>query len=255
MEESSASQQDGRLVATTPFSSGRRRTRILTFLLAGFIFTALLSIFSDYLQLRFLDEAADFHITAEDAEANDLRQTVVVSLRVIFYIASAVAFLFWIHRAYSKLPALGNPKAHLSYSPTWAVLWFLIPLANLIMPYLVTKEIWNKSDPAIRTEDDVAFTPPESPLLLTVWWLAWITSNVFGNLVGRFIDESATPETLAWATKIDMISLVISILAATLAILVVNSIQRRQERRSAHVSYESPAPPPPPLHTAPPATS
>lgn len=220
----------------------------------GFIFAALLVIFSDYLQLRFLEEAADFHITAEEAEANDRRQMAVVSLRVILYLACAVAFLFWIHRAYSNLTALGNSKAHLSYSPTMAVVWFLIPLANLIMPYLVSKEIWNKSDPAIRTEDDMAFTPPESPMLLTVWWLAWVTSNVFGNLAGRFIDESPTPDTLAWATKVDMLSQALSILAAVLAILVVNAIQRRQEARSEHVLYESPAPPPP-LYTAPPEAS
>lgn len=255
MDDIKASQRDGGLKASTPFRSGRTRARILIYLFYGFIITALVAIYSDYLQLLFLAEAAEWHVSAEAAEANDARQTAVGALRIIVFLACAVAFLFWIHRAYSNLTALGNLKAGLAYSPTWAVVGFFIPLINLFLPYRVVKEIWDKSDPSILTEDDLAFTPPDSSPLILLWWVIWVASSVLGNLAGRFAGESETPDTFAWTTKVDMLSLVLSVFAAALAVLVVNSIDKRQAARSEHVVHVSPAPPPP-LYTAtsPPAT-
>src|SRR5918997_1098797 len=89
-------------------------------------------------------------LTAEAAETNDLRQWAVALIHLAVRIALVVAFLLWLHRASKNLAALGNPKSRIEYTPGWAVGWFFIPFANLVMPYRAVREVWVKSEPPVR---------------------------------------------------------------------------------------------------------
>lgn len=66
-------------------------------------------------------------------------------LRGLVLIAFFVLLLVWVFRSYHNLNAF---KLHgLQWSPAMAVIWFLIPAANLIMPYYVLDDIFKGSDP------------------------------------------------------------------------------------------------------------
>lgn len=240
----------GGLTSTTPFRSGNLRAQLTITLLAANAVLSLLMIVSEYLQINLLNDAlAGVEISQERATLNDLRVTAIGLLKLITYVATVVMFSTWIHRAYGNLPALGNQREGLEYSPRWAVGGFFIPFANLVVPYKVTREIWTKSDPAIRGDDDFMFAQPATAALVGAWWAFWIISNVADNIVFRLSRNAETAESMLWVTKLNIGAALLEIPAAILAILVVREINRRQEERSKHVNFVPWQPPPPPLPT------
>lgn len=241
------------LTASRPFVSARGRAQVVVFLFLAYIAVSLFSVFSNLLQINFLSAAlAGDGVTEAGAEMNDMRQAAVAIIHLVVYIALVVAFLLWLHRSAKNLPALGNPPSRVEFTPGWAVGWFFVPLANLFMPYKAVREVWEKSDPAIKTEVDLAFTPAASTPLLLGWWVSWIAMNVMGRATSRLGRDAATIETMVWATWVDVVGDLVGIVSAVLAIFVVRGIARRQEERARNVAFVPHTPPPPPLFTPPP---
>ena len=241
------------LTTNTPFLSGRLRAGIVIFFLAAYIAVGLLAIVSSLMHGSFYSGmAAGADVSDEQATLLQMLSAGVALLFLVVYIGCIVAFCFWIHRAYRNLRALGNPQTSLEHSPGWAVGFFFIPFANLVMPYRVVKEIWVKSDPRVRTQQDYLYAPPVSTALVLAWWLMWIASNVLVNGADRLSGGSTDPSTLAWMANLDIVANSARVVAAVLAILVVRGIDRRQEERSKYVLYAASAPPPPPVFTTPP---
>lgn len=241
------------LTSAEPYRSGRARAAVTLVLLLLFVLVSLASILSSLLRIGLLEGAAGGDIPEDMVAVNDLREGLIALLLALVNLATVVAFCFWVHRAYRNLRALGNLPSALEYSPGWAVGYFFIPILNLFMPYRVVREIWQKSDPAVRTRDDLTYAVASSAPLVLTWWLAWIAANFLDRAVSRFYGDAETSETLAWASKADIFSTALWIAAAVLAALVVRGIDRRQEERSRHVVYAAQAPPPPPLFTPGPA--
>ena len=237
------------LTAPTPFLSGRTRARAVMFLLLACAAVSLFSIFSAYLQINLISGAlAGGEVTEEQATANDMREGVAGLLWIIVFLATAITFLLWIHRAYRNLPALGNPKQRLEYSPGWAVGWFFIPFANIVYPFKVMREIWQKSDPRVRNTDDFMWQDTATPPLLAAWWGMWLASGVVSRLYAMFTQNAKTPESMLWATKFGILADIFAIIAAFLAFLVVKGVDARQEERSHHVRFAESLPPPPPIY-------
>jgi hypothetical protein len=239
----------GGLRSSEPFVSAHGRAVVVTALFAAYIVVALLSIGTTVFGLAAEPvilaqaEGADEPITL-----NDLLLLLVGLGALVVYISLVVAFLLWLHRVSKNVPALGNARSKVEYTPGWAVGWFFIPFANLVMPYKAVREVWDKSDPAIKYEDDIMFTPPGSATLVLGWWIAWVASNVLSNISWRLMGDS-TPGTANFVAGVDIIADASGIIAAVLAILVVRDIDRRQSERARHVIYAPHTPPPPPVFT------
>jgi hypothetical protein len=194
-------------------------------------------------------------VSQEAADSNDMRQGAVWLIHLVVRVALIIAFLLWLYRAAGNLAALGNPKTRIEYTPGWAVGWFFIPFANLVMPYKAVSEIWVKSEPPVREGDGFAFSPRPSTSLVLAWWLTWLASNFISRFVSRFFDKAETIEAMQGMTWAAIIADVLFIVAAVLAIFVVKSIDRRQEERSRHVAYVRNLPPPPPIFRPQPSES
>lgn len=86
-----------------------------------------------------------------------------------------VAFARWIYVAGYNLRAAGIPD--LSFSPASRIWWFLVPLANLVMPYRGMLELWNAShgqhDPFRRSG------------LVIIWWITALANGVLAYTAGR----------------------------------------------------------------------
>ncbi len=247
---------DGGLTSTTPYRSGHLRAQVAVFLLGVSIVTALFPPLISYMQAAFPDALAGGDVPDAEAGTGDT-STMIVGLLMVaaglsmiaVFVATVVAFSMWIHRAYANLPALGNPKEGLEYSPGWAVGGFFIPFAHLVIPYRVVREIWAKSDPAIRSEQDFMFSVEQTPSVIIVWWVFWLLSNFANNIFYRLSDDAETPEALLLEGHIGVVVAVLEIVAAVLAIKVVRGIDRRQEERSKYVSFAYAAPPLPTSYT------
>lgn len=240
------------LTSTIPFRSGRTLARAVIVLLVAGALLDLVSVGSTLFQIRMLSRAAAGAYPSEDEVMwNDLREAGVGLLQVCSYVLTVVVFCVWLYRAYKNLPALGNARESLNYSPGWAVGYFFIPFANLIMPYRAVKEVWQKSTPVEEGEDPALAWLKGPPALLPAWWGFWLLSNITNNLLFRLSLKAETPEAMLTVSKFTLAVAAVDIVSALLAALVVKAIDDRQEERSRQVIYHTGPPMPPtlpPLH-------
>lgn len=61
------------------------------------------------------------------------------------FVGYSAYFFRWLHQAAINLRALHLPN--LNYTPAMAVLWFFIPLANIVVPFFILSEVVRASDP------------------------------------------------------------------------------------------------------------
>jgi hypothetical protein len=106
------------------------------------------------------------------AESLDARQRVVAGVELGIEIVAVVLLLMWVYRISRNTWSLGIER--LEYTPGWSVGWFFVPLAGLILPYYVVKELWkaNSSDEPVEWRQATA-----SPIV-GVWWAAGVASAV-----------------------------------------------------------------------------
>lgn len=79
----------------------------------------------------------------------------------------------WIYRT--------NANAHLlsgdmTITPVWAVGWYFVPFANLVMPYQGMKETWFASHNACGLGEEA------ETALLPWWWGLWLVTNILSNV-------------------------------------------------------------------------
>ena len=117
---------------------------------------------------------------------------------LVLFIATAIAFLFWLDRAARNLPALGAASP---IAPEHVVGIFFAPVVNLVgIPY-VLKHVWYGSDP----------TPPARSWLLVAWW---------------------PPFLFAWLTLgSPIVSAPLMLVSAAALIALVRDVQRRQDEQ------------------------
>lgn len=158
----------------------------------------------------------------------------------LVYIATVVVFLMWLYRSYENLRAFGVPPHEIKYSSGWAVGSFFVPFVSLVVPYRAVRELWRKSQPPSPLSFGDMGPPPYFPL----WWTFWIVSNIANQIYFRLTFEGQMSTEVA-----DIFSIVtdlVEIPAALLAIMVVREIDRRQTETSKLVNVQFPNPPPPP---------
>lgn len=87
-------------------------------------------------------------------------------LQIVLFMPCATAVLMWIQRACHNA-RVKSPD--MRPTPGWAVAWYFIPLANLLVPLLDMREIWRHTAEQAGQPDD------RGGLLLIGWWVLWLT--------------------------------------------------------------------------------
>ena len=235
--------KSGVAASSSRFVSLNTRSLVATALLVLFVTITLVAVVSDQAQISLLKRAiAEGGVSQAEADANDARQGTVAIAQILILIVAGVSFLVWFHRAHKNLPALG--AAGLDYSPGWAVGGFFVPFLNLYRPFQVMREIWKASDP--HTTDSGSWrTAPSSPLV-SLWWAFFLISGAAGYLLvtlgGR---DTSTVEGVLTMSRAALLSDILNIPDAVLAILLVRTITSRQEEKNGLLdSLTAPAPPP-----------
>lgn len=84
-------------------------------------------------------------------------------------------------RMMKNLDVLEAPGERMS--PTMAVAWYFIPIANLLMPLRGVRQIW-------KGTFDLASEPGPDDGVVTIWWVLWIISNITGTISLRMSIQS-----------------------------------------------------------------
>ncbi len=168
----------------------QRAKNAITLILIVMIVKAI-SIFSNYHQYRLLQSVSHGNkISIGAATNNDLIQQIISITYLIVFIISAITFIQWFRRAYFNL----NIKVDsLENSDGWAAGCWFVPILSLFMPYLIMKELYDKTNSLLLKKFDTYIK--RSTLFVGWWWTLWITVNIFGYVIvfsTKFGTESIT---------------------------------------------------------------
>lgn len=174
--------------------------------------------------------------------------------------AVAVAFLIWLWRIASNVPALGIGR--LRWAKGWTIGGWFIPFANLVIPFLVMADLWRASDPDAPAQQPVDFWVGRScGAAFYAWWATWIGGNMIWSVAMQAVksnpDVKATPgETFAdvmhkafdvplaswfWLTSVTGLTLLI--ISSGFAIRFVLALTARQLERLDRHGDQTPAAP------------
>lgn len=161
----------------------------------------------------------------------------LLSLTLIFVIGR------WIYRAAWNLRHIGAKR--LAYSPGWAVGWYFVPFANLVMPFRAMREIWLASHEPTRWRDTSVGT-------LSIWWMLWLATSIGGNISFRLAMRAETLEQMITSEWTGIILCAFSIPLSLVFIGIVRRITEAQDRSVSLVPPELPGLPgePEPVTTA-----
>jgi hypothetical protein len=216
---------------------------------------ALLDIAALLVHLLRLFRAGPFSATASDVaylegtpNFGDLIAGLTGLTQVTVYIATVVAFLLWLHRAYKNLLAFA-PRTE--FSPGWVVGNWFIPFINLVLPYQAVKELWIKSDPAVDFSANFARTSEgaRATMLVGVWWFFWIVSNIAGRVYASLEKGGCESGFSDAASQAGFASSTLTLIAALLAATVVWTVDRMQTEKSRQLGLNLWREPPPPPAT------
>src|SRR6185295_6835233 len=108
----------------------------------------------------------------------------------------------------------------LEFTPGMAVGIFFVPILNLYKPYAVIKEVWQAGD----TEGATPWQYTPVPLLLPLWWLAWLVESVAGMFVRLVSSDAHGAAGVITALHAQELCSVLTLLAAGLCIAVVQGL-------------------------------
>jgi hypothetical protein len=210
-----------------PYRPLGRRAQIVTILLIIGIGTTVAGVVSGLMERSLLDDVQQGQfITPKQADDNDRRQLLVAMVDGTVFIATGVFFLFWFHRAYRNLLALGGDRR---YGTGWAIGSWFVPFLNAWRPKQIVNDIWRESGP--RTTDEYRTKDEEDkvPNLFLLWWLAWLLVGAFYWAATRTSWSAVTIDELLAANGLFLAADISSILAAALAVVFVQRATSREQ--------------------------
>jgi hypothetical protein len=127
----------------------------------------------------------------------------------------------------------------MTYTPGWSVGWFFVPLANLVMPYLVIREIWQASGPG----QGANWRRAPVSAVLSVWWVVGVVGGMshytpFRILLGKLNLAPLATETFWLGSLLEdswflLVSNLVAVAIALLDAVVVLWITAMQDQKSA----------------------
>jgi ABC-type Fe3+ transport system permease subunit len=183
-----------------------------------------------------VDEARDFLTDRIDEDA--FLQAYAPSLLLGFVqgaatIALVVLTMIWMYRLASNHRAL---QRNGTWAPGWAIGgWFLPPGAVYIIPYLMFRELWKASDPAVPAGDQRWKENPVPPVV-TVWWVLYGLAPIPLAIAQGLSDFSARTfngDSKTLAEVIDdrfTVTLVTSLVAAAAAVAYIVMVRQLSSR-------------------------
>ena len=185
-------------------------------------------------------------VSEEEVTRSDGRVAAVAVVQVLTLVVTGIAWLIWQHRGQANLVAAR--VSGLRFTPGWAVGWWFVPFANLVKPFQTMRELWK----AGGGEEDWrnARTWP----VIGWWWAAWLTAGVLGRIGGALIGGATTIETVRSGSRVLLLTELVVLAAAILAIMLIRSVVDRQRRLRGRIHDAGQLPARPDLPEPGPAT-
>ena len=148
-----------------------------------------------------------------------LIQSLIFFINYPLIILMIIFFLQWFHRSYYNLQQI--PEVKTLFKPNWAAICWFIPIFNLIVPYLMMREVVLKNI-AVR-EDEL--NPGRYNFKIATWWILYIFGTYFSTSMGIWYviypNENSPLVILKW-NMIFLSALIISLFVVISLIRKIN---------------------------------
>jgi hypothetical protein len=178
------------------------------------------------MQIELAERAQHGGIEQAEALANDARQQLLLLANAISSIVCIILFLMWVYRTNRNLRPLG--VRGIEFTPGWSVGWWFVPIANIVRPYQIVKEIYLASDPLVALPRGIQRRG--APPVVRGWWGCWVAGYIINRVVTRGEAPTSPAELISLSYGVS-ISSALHVVAGILAIVLVARIDRRQDQR------------------------
>lgn len=204
----------------------RRRTRQLRgmlFVLAGISMARLLAFHYQRDVLNSVPAMTEETRSAIVAAANGSDLVILWLARLVtaMLLATYVVGGMWLYRATANLYARGARR--LSITPGWAVGWYAVPFACLLMPFRSMKEIWHASLNARDWDAD------QQAAVLPIWWTLWLGAGFLSMLSASLAKDANDLAAILRANMALQVADVVHLAACLLFAYLVGEVYARQE--------------------------
>lgn len=197
--------------------------------LAGCVAASGWSLATELGRAHYADQALSGTLSVHTTrEGWDHRVMVADDVALALLVVTGILFIAWHYQVLRRLErVLSHPLRH---SPGWAISGWFVPLLNLVRPKQMVDDTWR----ATNQPDE---RPRRVPLYFHVWWAAWVLSEivtaVVTNAPGTGLSELARNDRIAAFAD------GLTVLAGLLAIALVLSLTRRQDRLPEAMSNDA----------------
>jgi Ca2+/Na+ antiporter len=182
-----------------------------------------------------------------DFVAGTLSETELVSLDVtvgrwtlatlLLTVVAGIVFIVWQFQYARNAVALRGP---LSLGPAWAIAGWLIPLANLVLPFMQLNSSTKASDPAWPRGQHGIGTVPGTQRAWTILYLCALGLFVFSshdtNSPQLFESKESIADRFAASDQLAAFALLLYATAGLFAIWMVRELTQRQQLAIARAS-------------------
>jgi hypothetical protein len=141
-------------------------------------------------------------------------------LHLATLIAAAVALLAWLSRVVENTPLLGGGQP--SVTPRASIIWWFVPVAGQIKPYLMVADLWRRLAASAREA---------RPSILRAWWILWVVGGVLDYLI-LLLPAPATLAQAALELEADALAIALQAAAGVLLVIIIRETERRCQVRS-----------------------
>ena len=170
--------------------------------------------------------------------------SILFVLLLITWLANMFAFGSFTHRASRNLLTLKSKGQ--GFSPEKSVFWFFVPVFNLIKPWQVFRELFRGSDPAVTTDDQLAWKKKgRVPAIVHVWAGIFVGVFFFNSItIGRiwYSVRESVDDVITAHQRLIIADLLLVVLGIA-AIIVVLELHHRQEARHSIIGDITVTPP------------
>ncbi len=143
------------------------------------------------------------------------------NLSAVLQLASAICVLAWLHRAVANVPSLGRGTPR--WSPWQSVIWWFVPLAFLVMPFAIVRDVWRRMSPA---------GDQTSSAVVGGWWILYLAGSLGSRAASQAAATASTVEELRSLFLAVTGLLVATAISGVLLIWVIRTV----ESRAAHLA-------------------
>lgn len=176
------------------------------------------SSFSQYDLLERIKTGGDF--TDEEAQANDLRHSLIAIVYLVTYVASIVLFILWFRRAYFNLHVI-SPNT-MQFTEGWAAGAWFVPLLNLVRPFQIMKEIWYDTHRHTDSERRHSFG------ILGFWWATFLITGIYDRIISKAYDGDSVEQLMSLSWHTGLFSL-LRLIPLILTVIIIKRISKAEE--------------------------